>query len=63
MANVMVGDRYIPGRRAPFHVPDPAPFRDALMGATAITHGLVMVTRNERDFERFPGIRLLNPWR
>ena len=48
---------------ATFHVPDPAPFRDALIGATAITHGLVMVSRNERDFERFSGIRLLDPWR
>ncbi len=47
---------------ATFHVPDPAPFRDALIGATAITHGLVMVTRNVSDFQRFPGVRLLNPW-
>jgi predicted nucleic acid-binding protein len=48
---------------ATFHVLDPAPFRDALIGATAMAHGLVMVTRNEQDFERFSGIRLLNPWR
>ncbi len=48
---------------ATFHVPDPASFRDALIGATAITHGLVMVTRNGSDFGRFAGIRLLDPWR
>jgi predicted nucleic acid-binding protein len=44
-------------------VPDPAPFRDALIGATAVVHGLTMVTRNRRDFERFGGVRILDPWR
>lgn len=48
---------------AAFQVPDPAPFRDALIGATAKVHGLVMVTRNERDYQRLAGIRVLNPWR
>jgi predicted nucleic acid-binding protein len=48
---------------ASFHVPDPAPFRDALIGATAVVHGLTMVTRNRRDFERFGGVRILDPWR
>ncbi len=47
---------------AAFHVPDPAPFRDALIGATAIVHGLTVVTRDRRDFARFPGIRLVDPW-
>lgn len=50
-------------RAASFHVPHPAPFRDALIGATALVHGLVMVTRNVRDFERFTGLRVLDPWR
>ena len=59
---VLPVDEAVARLAAAFHVPDPAPFRDALIGATAITHGLVMVTRNERDFHRFPGIRLLNPW-
>jgi toxin FitB len=56
-------DEAVARAAAAFHVPDPASFRDALIGATAMVHGLVMVTRNERDFERFAGIRLLNPWR
>ena len=47
---------------AAFHVPDPAPFRDALIAATANEHGMTVVTRNTRDFERFSGVDLLNPW-
>jgi len=44
------------------HVPDPAPFRDALIGATALVHRLVVVTRNITDFKRFDGLDVLNPW-
>lgn len=49
-------------RASALHVPDPAPFRDALIGATALVHRLTMVTRNRRDFERFEGLNVLNPW-
>ena len=49
-------------RAAALHVPDPSPFRDALIGATALVHRLVLVTRNVRDFERFPGSQVVNPW-
>ena len=59
---VLPVDEAVARRAATFHVPDPAPFRDALIGATALVHGLVMVTRNERDFVRFPGLRVTNPW-
>jgi predicted nucleic acid-binding protein len=34
---------------------------DALLAATALEHGLGVVTRNTGDFER-AGVRLLNPW-
>jgi predicted nucleic acid-binding protein len=34
---------------------------DAIIGATAITHDLVLVTRNVADFD-FPEGRVLNPW-
>jgi toxin FitB len=47
---------------AGLHVPDPAPFRDALIGATAIVHGMAIVTRNAGDFEGFAGLELINPW-
>lgn len=34
---------------------------DALVAATALVHGLTVVTRNVADFESF-GVRLLNPF-
>jgi len=36
---------------------------DALIGATALTLGLVLVTRNVRDFQRVPSLRLEVPYR
>ncbi len=42
-------------------VPDPVPVIDGLVAATAIVHGLTVVTRNERDFRR-TGARVLNPF-
>lgn len=39
------------------------PVMDALIGATALVHGLMLVTRNERDFAQIPGLLLSNPWR
>lgn len=47
---------------AVFHVPDPAPYRDAFIGATARVHAMTVVTRNAKDFERFPDTAVLNPW-
>lgn len=34
---------------------------DALIAATALEHGLELVTRNKRNFERVPGLRLRDP--
>jgi toxin FitB len=47
---------------AALHVPDPAPFRDALIGATALVHGMILVTRNVRDFDRFDDLEVSDPW-
>ena len=37
------------------------PDTDGLMAATALVHGLTMVTRNTKDFRR-SGASILNPW-
>jgi predicted nucleic acid-binding protein len=54
-------DAAIAQRCAHLHVPDPRPERDALIAATALTHGLTVVTRNTVDFEPM-GVAVLNPW-
>jgi len=48
-------------RCAPLHVPDPRPERDAFIAATALAHGMTVVTRNIADFAP-TGVPLLNPW-
>ena len=46
---------------ARLHVPDPRAERDALIAATALVHGMTVVTRNVADFE-LTGVPLFNPW-
>jgi predicted nucleic acid-binding protein len=46
---------------AQLHVPDPHPVRDGLIAATALVHGMTVVTRNVGDFKK-TGAPLLNPW-
>lgn len=46
---------------AALHIPNPRPDRDAYIAATALVHGLTVVTRNVRDFAA-TGVRVLNPW-
>ena len=48
-------------RCAALHIPDPRPEHDAMIAATALEHGLTVVTRNVRDFAAM-GVPLLNPW-
>ncbi|MGZ8289691.1 MAG: PIN domain-containing protein [Telluria sp.] len=42
-------------------VRSPVPAIDSLIAATAAEHGLILVTRNVKDFSAFP-ITTLNPW-
>jgi hypothetical protein len=55
-------DAVVAIRGAGLHPPDPRSERDALIAATALTHGMTVVTRNTADFEA-TGVALLNPWR
>ena len=48
-------------RCAHLHVTDLANESDALIAATALVHGLTVVTRNINDF-KFSGVTLINPW-
>ena len=48
-------------RCAKLHIPDRRSERDALIAATAFVHGMVVVTRNLKDFDD-SGLTLINPW-
>jgi len=48
-------------RCAALHIPDPRPVIDSLIAATALEHGLTVVTRNVADFRPL-GVPVLNPW-
>lgn len=54
-------DVVVAQRCARLHVPDPRAERDALIAATALVHGMTVVTRNTGDFKS-TGVSLLNPW-
>jgi predicted nucleic acid-binding protein len=54
-------DTAVAMRSAKLHVPDPRPVRDCLIAATALVHGMTVVTRNVADFEA-SGVMLFNPW-
>jgi hypothetical protein len=66
--NTAFEDRLLPvnagiaRRAAALHVPNPAPFRDALIAATALHHNMTVITRNTNDFERFADLTVTNPW-
>lgn len=39
----------------------PLPAIDSLLAATALTHGLTLVTRNVKDYQH-PTLTVINPW-
>jgi predicted nucleic acid-binding protein len=54
-------DDGIATRCAHLHIPDRRNEVDALIAATALVHGLTVVTRNVRDFEG-TGVIVIDPW-
>ena len=54
-------DTSVATRCARLHVPDRSSECDALIAATALVHGLTLVTRNIADFQ-LSGVNLINPW-
>jgi len=61
-SRVLPVDERVARRAAALHVPDPAPFRDALIGATALVYDMTVVTRDLKDFQRFDDLDVINPW-
>lgn len=58
---ILAVDTAVALRCARLHVPDHKSERDALIAATALVHGMTIVTRNVADFES-TGVLILNPW-
>lgn len=54
-------DTAVARRSAALHVPDPRPVRDSLIAATALVHGLSVVTRNVADFAP-TRVEIIDPW-
>lgn len=54
-------DTAVAQRCARLHVPNKRGERDALIAATALVHGMTVVTRNVADFQH-TGVALINPW-
>lgn len=61
VGRVLAVDTAVALQCARLHVPDRMADGDALIAATALVHGLIVVTRNTSDFEP-AGVGLLNPW-
>jgi predicted nucleic acid-binding protein len=54
-------DAAVASRCARLHVPDARSEYDAMIAATALVHGMTVVTRNTADFAG-SGAPVLNPW-
>jgi predicted nucleic acid-binding protein len=58
---ILAIDTVVAQRCAALHVPNPRSARDALIAATALVHGMIVVTRNVSDFQTI-GVTVVNPW-
>lgn len=60
-ARILPIDTAVARACARLHVPDRRAERDAMIGATALTHRMTVVTRNVGDFEPMR-VGVMNPW-
>jgi predicted nucleic acid-binding protein len=60
-SRTLVIDTAVALRSVRLHVPDPRSEADALIAATALVHGMTVVTRNVADFAP-TGVAVFNPW-
>ncbi len=58
---ILAIDTAVARRCAALHVPNPRSDRDALIAATALVHGMKVVTRNVGHFQP-TGVATVNPW-
>src|SRR5947207_265076 len=58
---ILAIDTAVAQRCAALHVPDARSDRDALIAATALVHGMTVVTRNMSHFQPM-GVAVVNPW-
>jgi predicted nucleic acid-binding protein len=60
-SRILAFDAAVARKCARLHVPAPRSERDAIIAATALVHGMTVVSRNVSDFAP-TGVELLNPW-
>ena len=58
---ILAIDTAVAQRGAALQVPDPRSDHDALIAATALIHGMTVVTRNVNHFQAM-GASVVNPW-
>ncbi|WP_343219485.1 hypothetical protein [Phyllobacterium endophyticum] len=58
---ILVFDAAVAVCCAGLRVPNPKSERDAFIAATALVHGMTVVTRNVADFKS-AGVEVFNPW-
>lgn len=59
---ILAIDTAVAQRCAALYVPNPRSDRDALIAATALIHGLTVVTRNVSHFQPM-GVSVVDPWK
>jgi predicted nucleic acid-binding protein len=58
---ILAVDTSVALKSAALQSPSPRSYRDALIAATALVHGMTVVTRNVKDFAP-TGVATLDPW-